>query len=125
MVTRALFDVVKVDFAPADRTANELLAVIPVYTGDIILGAYHIPVVLSSTSNTVSLGHTGDVARFTASYDTSGGTVNTPIDGQTAAMPRTILADQNLNVDYVAVGGGGTTVPRVRFVVTILRAPRF
>ena len=124
MITRSVFDVISVDYSPVARATSELAAVIPVQAGDIILNAYFIPIVLSTTGNTVTLGHTGDVARFTASYDTSGGTAGTPQAGQVAAFPRVILVAENLNVDYVAVGGGGTATPKVRFKVAILRSGR-
>lgn len=125
MVTRALFDVIKVDYSPPDRTASSANPIIPMYAGDLILAAYVIPIVLGTTANTVTLGITGEIARFTASYDTSTGTVGTPIDGTTAIFPDPALADQNLIVDYIVAAGGGTITPKTRFVVVILRAPRF
>lgn len=121
---RSVFDVIRFDYSPASRAANETVARVPVFAGDIVLVAYSIPVVASTTANTVSLGHTGSVDRFTAARATDGGTAGTPVDGQTAAFPRVILVDQNLNVDYIAVGGGGTVTPIERFVVCIFRAPR-
>ena len=125
MVTRTLLDVLKLDYSPAARETSETQSLAPVYAGDIILFAYTIPIVLSADADVVSLGHTGSVDRFTADYTMTGGTVGTPIDGQTGAMPRTILLDQTLIADYTSAGAGGATIPKVRFVVGILRAPRF
>lgn len=115
----------KFDYSPVDRTLNETTGIFQVYAGDIILNAYWIPLILASTGNTGSLGITGSTTVFMNVPDTSTGTVGTPVDGNTGNFPRTILADGNILVTYTAVGGGGTTVPKHKYVVTILRAPKF
>ena len=125
MVTRNLFEAIQRDYSPADRAVSETTPIYPVYIGDVVMQAFFILLIKSSTANTISLGHTGSVARFIAATDSSAGTVGDVIDGQVAVFPRAILTNQNLDADYIAVGGGGTTVPKVRFVCVILRALKF
>ena len=125
MVTRSLFEAIQRDYSPADRAASETTPIFPVYIGDVVMQAFFILLIKSSTSNTISLGHTGSVARFIAATDTSAGTVGDVIDGVTAVFPRAILTNENINADFITAGGGGTTVPKVRFVCVILRALKF
>lgn len=125
MVTRAMLDVVKVDYSPVDRTLAETTGIIQVYAGDVVLNAYWIPLILATTANTGSLGITGTTNAFMNVPDFSTGTVGVPVDGNTANFPRTILVDGNIIVTYVVAAGGGTVTPKHKYVVTILRAPRF
>ena len=125
MVTRNLFEAIQRDFSPADRAVNETTPIFPVYLGDVVMQAYFMKLILGSTANTLSLGHTGSVTRFIAATAMNGGSVGDIIDGQVAIFPRAILLDENINADYIAVGGGGTATPKARIVCVILRALKF
>ena len=125
MPSRALLDVVQGEVSPADRAVSQVIALFQLNPGDVVLHASVMKITLGSTGNTMSLGDGSGVTRFTAAVDTSTGAAGDRVDGTTAAFPYMYLVADNLDVDYIAIGGGGTIIPKARFYALILRSGRF
>jgi hypothetical protein len=111
-------------YSPADRTVSETVELFPVHKGDRVCFGDFTKSVLSSTANTIAVQlHSGAAGGIMAATDTSTGAAGDIVNmGGTALADGGLLvtADGYLEVAYVAVAGGGTTTPQVRFNIFIV-----
>ena len=112
-------------YSPASRAANETPTVIALKKGDRVFFGSIVQKAISSTANTIAIrvnsAGGGNANGILSAYDTSTGSNGTLVNCNGSdlinSMGFLLTADGGIEFDYVAVGGGGTVTPVVRFTL--------
>ncbi len=122
------FDIRRREFtySPANRASNETPSTtLALKKGDRLVFGSVVKKVLSTTANTIAIrvtsGGGGSAGGIIAAFDTSSGTAGDVLNctgtDMTAGDGFLMTGDGSIEFDYVAVGGGGSVTPVIRFQI--------